>query len=151
LAAAGVQFEVVPGITAAIAGPAYAGVPVTHREMNSSFTLVSGHGKEGDYRDPSEKALASSIDWGALAKLPCIAFYMGVKALPVICKRLIEHGMDGAMPAACIQWGTTARQRTVVGTVADLAEKVNSAKLTPSAITIVGRVGRLRGESKWVG
>src|SRR5437870_4610159 len=149
LAAAGVQFEVVPGITAAIAGPAYAGIPVTHREMNSSFTLVSGHGKEGDYRDPSEKALASSIDWGALAKLPCIAFYMGVKALPVICKRLIEHGMDGAMPAACIQWGTTARQRTVVGTVVDLAAKVAEAKLTPPAVTIVGRVVSLRETINW--
>ncbi|HEV8291780.1 MAG TPA: uroporphyrinogen-III C-methyltransferase, partial [Tepidisphaeraceae bacterium] len=63
LAAAGVKFEVVPGVTAAIAGPAYAGIPVTHREMNSSFTLVTGHEKEGNYRDPTEKALASSIDW----------------------------------------------------------------------------------------
>jgi uroporphyrinogen III methyltransferase/synthase len=149
LAAAGVKFEVVPGITAAIAGPAYAGIPVTHREMNSSFTLVTGHEKEGDYRDPTEKALASSIDWGALAKLPCIAFYMGVKALPVICKRLIEQGMDGGMPAACIQWGTTAKQRTVVGTVGDLAEKVSEAKLTPPAITIVGRVVSLRETINW--
>jgi uroporphyrinogen III methyltransferase/synthase len=149
LAAAGISFEVVPGVTAAIAGPAYAGIPVTHREMNSSFTLVTGHEKEGDYRDPSEKALASSIDWGALAKLPCIAFYMGVKARPVICKRLIEHGMDGGMPAACIGWGTTAKQRTVVGTIADLAEKVASAKLTPPAITIVGKVVGLRETINW--
>jgi len=149
LKAAGVKFEVVPGVTAAIAGPAYAGIPVTHREMNSSFTLVTGHEKEGDYRDPTEKALASSIDWGAMAKLPCIAFYMGVKALPVICKRLIEQGMDAAMPAACIQWGTTARQRTVVGTVADLAAKVAEAKLTPPAITIVGKVVGLRETISW--
>ena len=149
LAAAGVKFEVVPGITAAIAGPAYAGIPVTHREMNSSFTLVTGHEKEGDYRDPSEKALASSIDWGALAKLPCIAFYMGVKALPVICKRLLEQGMDASMPAACIQWGTTAKQRTVVGTVVDLAAKVAEAKLSPPAITIVGRVVSLRETINW--
>src|SRR6184192_111359 len=149
LAAAGVKFEVVPGITAAIAGPAYAGIPVTHREMNSSFTLVTGHEKEGDYRDPSEKALASSIDWGALAKLPCIAFYMGVKALPVICKRLLEQGMDAAMPAACIQWGTTAKQRTVVGTIGDLDQKVAEAKLTPPAITIVGKVVGLRETLNW--
>jgi uroporphyrinogen III methyltransferase/synthase len=149
LAAAGVKFEVVPGVTAAIAGPASAGIPVTHREMNSSFTLVTGHEKEGDYRDPTEKALASSIDWGALAKLPCIAFYMGVKALPVICKRLIEDGMDSAMPAACIGWGTTARQRTVVGTISDLAEKVGEAKLTPPAITIVGKVVGLRATINW--
>jgi uroporphyrinogen III methyltransferase/synthase len=149
LAAAGIKFEVVPGITAAIAGAAYAGIPVTHREMNSSFTLVTGHEKEGDYRDPSEKALASSIDWGALSKLSCIAFYMGVKALPVICKRLIEQGMDAAMPAACIQWGTTPKQRTVVGTVGDLPQKVADAKLTPPAITIVGRVVKLRETMNW--
>src|SRR5947208_372748 len=149
LAAAGVKFEVVPGITAAIAGPAYAGIPVTHREMNSSFTLVTGHEKEGDYRDPSEKALASSIDWSALAKLPCIAFYMGVKALPVICKRLIEHGMDQSMPAACIQWATTPKQRTIVGTISDLPARVAEAKLTPPAITIIGRVVQLRETINW--
>ncbi len=146
---AGINFEVVPGVTAAIAGPAYAGIPVTHREMNSSFTLVTGHEKEGDYQDPSVSASATKLDWGALAKLPCIAFYMGVKALPTICKRLIENGMDRAMPAACIQWGTTPRQRTVVGTIADLAEKVASAKLGPPAITIVGKVVSLREAISW--
>ena len=149
LVAAGVKFEVIPGITAAIAGPAYAGIPVTHRELNSSFTLVTGHEKEGDYRDPTEKALASSIDWSALAKLPCIAFYMGVKALPVICKRLIEQGMDATMPAACIQWATTPKQKTIVGTVTDLPTKVAEAKLTPPAITIVGRVVQLRATINW--
>ena len=89
LAAAGVRFEVVPGITAAIAATAYAGIPVTHRDFNSSFTLITGHESEetrvGDDSTP--------IDWAALAKLPCIAFYMGVKALPNICSRLIAHGM----------------------------------------------------------
>jgi len=149
LAKAGIAFEVVPGVTAAIAGPAYAGIPVTHRDMNSSFTLVTGHEKEGDYQDPSEKALPSALDWSALAKLPCIAFYMGVKALPTICRRLIDNGMDKQMPAACIQWGTTARQRTVVGSIADLADKVAAAKLTPPAITIVGKVVGLRGAINW--
>jgi len=149
LARAGISFEVVPGVTAAIAGPAYAGIPVTHREMNSSFTLVTGHEKEGDYQDPSVSASATSLDWSALAKLPCIAFYMGVKALPTICRRLMDNGMDKQMPAACIQWGTTAKQRTVVGTIADLAEKVASAKLLPPAITIVGRVVSLRETINW--
>src|SRR5438105_8169265 len=100
LAAAGVKFEVVPGITAAIAGPAYAGIPVTHRELNSSFTLLTGHEKEEDYRDPRalvrEPGGASDLDWAALARLPCLAFYMGVKALPRICRKLVEHGMDPA-------------------------------------------------------
>src|SRR5438067_1090744 len=95
LATAGVAFEVVPGITAAIAGPAYAGIPVTHRDANSSFTLITGHEKEMDYQDPQAKRRkggeASDLDWASLAKLPCLAFYMGVKSLPSICRNLIEH------------------------------------------------------------
>src|SRR5437868_28166 len=106
LHAAGIPFEVVPGITSAIAAPCYAGIPVTHRDFNSSFTLVTGH--EKDEED------ASRIDWSALAKLPCLAFYMGMSALPRSCDKLIAHGMDAKMPAASIQWGTTPRQRTVV-------------------------------------
>lgn len=87
LAAAHVPFEVVPGITAALAAPAYAGIPVTHRDLNSSFTFITGHEKEEEYRDPAsrerERAVGSSdLDWPSIAKLPCLAFYMGVKSLP---------------------------------------------------------------------
>jgi len=153
LTAAGVRFEVVPGITSAIAGPAYAGIPVTHRDSNSSFTLVTGHEKEADYQDPQARTRsagsASDIDWAVLAKLPCLAFYMGVKALPTICKRLVENGMSPDMPAASIQWSTTARHRTVVGTVATLPEKVAAARLTPPAMTIIGRVVQLRDRMNW--
>src|SRR5581483_643951 len=90
LARAGVPFEIVPGVTAAIAAPAYAGIPVTHRDLNSSFTFITGHEKEDEYRDAEAKqrapaAGASDIDWASVAKLPCIAFYMGVKSLPRIC------------------------------------------------------------------
>src|SRR5690606_11804805 len=132
LAKAGIPFEVVPGITAAIAAPAYAGIPVTHRDFNSSFTLITGHAKEEAYRDDAAKARdvaggSSDIDWSAIAKLPCVAFYMGVKSLPRICAKLIEHGMAPDTPAASIQWGTTPRQRTVVGTVADLPQKATDA------------------------
>src|SRR5204863_932978 len=96
LAAAGLRFEVVPGITAAIAAPAYAGIPVTHRDLNSSFTFITGHEKEEEYKEADsrgrEAAVGSSdIDWSSLAKLPCITFYMGVKSLPRICQKLIEH------------------------------------------------------------
>src|SRR3954452_19393064 len=119
LAAAGVAFEVVPGITAALAAPAYAGIPVTHRDFNSSFTFVTGHEKEEEYREDDSRArqpgAASDLDWSALARLPCLAFYMGVKSLPRICRKLIEHGMPPEMPAATIRWGTTTRQRTVTG------------------------------------
>ena len=124
LAAAGVKFEVVPGITAAIAGPAYAGIPVTHRDFNSSFTFITGHEKEDDYRDEQAKArepgAGSDVDWAVIAKLPCVAFYMGVKSLPRICAKLIENGMPPETPAATIRWGTLSRrQRTVVGTLCD--------------------------------
>src|SRR5207237_1951438 len=91
---AGIAFEVVPGITAAIAAPAYAGIPVTHRDFNSSFTLITGHEKEEDYQDPSSHGRESvvgpsDLDWSVVAKLPCIGFYMGVKSLRRICSKLI--------------------------------------------------------------
>jgi uroporphyrinogen III methyltransferase / synthase len=153
LSAAGVRFEVVPGITAAIAAPAYAGIPVTHRDLNSSFTFITGHEKEEAYRQTESLSrgpgAASDLDWSALAKLPCLAFYMGVKSLPRICAKLIEHGMDPRMPAATIRWGTTPRQKTVTGTVSDLAARVAEAGLAPPAMTIIGRVVTLRDSMNW--
>ncbi len=154
LAAAGIRFEVVPGITAAIAAPAYAGIPVTHRDLNSSFTLITGHEKEAEYQEAEARSrdagdAASDVYWDALAKLPCLAFYMGVKALPRISAKLIEHGMSKEMPAAAIQWGTTPRQRTVVGTIGDLPERVAEAKLTPPALIIVGKVVEMRRTINW--
>lgn len=146
LAAAGVPFEVVPGVTAAVAVAAYAGIPVTHRDLNSSFTLVTGHEKDvADGTEPSSAAL----DWPTLAKLPCLAFYMGLKSLPHICKSLIEHGLNPQTPAAAIQWGTTPNQRTVVGTAATLPELVAQAKLAPPAMTIIGQVVQLRQSLNW--
>jgi len=153
LAAAGVAFEVVPGVTAAIAAPAYAGIPVTHRDLNSSFTFITGHEKEETYRDEDAKArdpgAASDLDWAVLAKLPCLAFYMGVKSLSRICRKLIEHGMDPAMPAATIRWGTTPRQQTVAGTISDLPQRVAEAGLGPPAMTIIGRVVAMRKTLNW--
>src|SRR3954452_17208518 len=154
LAAAGVAFEVVPGITAAIAVPAYAGIPVTHRDFNSSFTFITGHEKEEEYQDPDRRGRepargSSDIDWTSIANLPCLAFYMGVKSLPRICQKLIEHGMAPDTPAATIRWGTTPRQRTVVGMLADLPQRVAEAKLAPPALTIVGRVVTLRDTMNW--
>lgn len=150
---AGIPFEEVPGVTAAIAAPAYAGIPVTHRDFNSSFTFITGHEKEEEYRDEEARSRqaggASDLDWSAIARLPCIAFYMGVKALPRICAKLIEHGMSAQTPAATIRWGTLARQQTVVGTLADLPQKVAEAKLGPPAITIVGKVVSLRETLNW--
>jgi uroporphyrinogen III methyltransferase/synthase len=151
---AGIAFEVVPGITAAIAAPAYAGIPVTHRDFNSSFTFITGHEKEEEYKDPDSRARnaapgSSDLDWSSIARLPCLAFYMGVKSLPRICAKLIEHGMAPDMPAATIRWGTTPRQRTVVSTVKDLATEVAKAGLKPPALTIIGRVVSLRDTLNW--
>src|SRR5207247_3162420 len=114
LAGAGIQFEVVPGVTAAIAAPAYAGIPVTHRDFNSSFTFITGHEKEQEYREEESRGRqatsgSSDIDWSSIAKLPCVAFYMGVKSLPRICQKMIENGMPPDMAAATIRWGHTTR------------------------------------------
>lgn len=153
LAAAGVLFEVVPGITAAIAAPAYAGIPVTHRDFNSSFTFLTGHEKEESCKDDESKTRApgtgSDIDWAAVAKLPCLAFYMGVKSLPRICARLIEHGMDPTMPAATVQHGTLPAQRTIAATLATLADELTQAKIQPPALTIIGKVVSMRPVMNW--
>lgn len=151
---AGVPFTIVPGITAAIAGPAYAGIPVTHRDFNSSFTLITGHEKEEQYKDDESKtrapgAGASDIDWSAIARLPCVAFYMGVKSLPRITSKLIANGMSPDTPAATIQWGTTTKQRTCVGTVGTIAEAVKAAGISAPAITIVGKVVTMRDTINW--
>jgi len=151
---AGIRFTVVPGITAAIAGPAYAGIPVTHRDFNSSFTLITGHEKEEIYKDEDAKSRkaatgSSDLDWSAIARLPCVAFYMGVKSLPRISSKLIENGMSPDTPAATIQWGTTPKQRTCVATIGTIAEAVKAARITAPAITIVGKVVTMRDTLNW--
>jgi uroporphyrinogen III methyltransferase/synthase len=140
---AGVPFEIVPGVTAAIAAPAYAGIPVTHRDFNSSFTMVTGH-----ERDDGE--LANDVRWDVLAKLPCIAFYMGVKSLTRICAKLIENGMPAETPAAIIQWGTTPGQKTVVSNLAGLPRAAADAGIGAPALTTIGKVVELRKSLAWV-
>lgn len=158
LRAAGLAFEIVPGVTAAIAAAAYAGIPITHRDFNSGFAIVTGHEKEELYQteDAKERAAGgpakqaeSDIDWATLAKLPAIAFYMGVKALPRISAKLIAAGMDVAVPVAVIQWGTTNRQRTVVGTLASIADDVTREKISSPAIILVSKVVSLRSQLDW--
>jgi uroporphyrinogen III methyltransferase/synthase len=151
---AGLHFEVVPGITAAIGGPAYAGIPVTHRDFNSSFTFITGHEKEEEYKDDAARAReaasgSSDLDWSVIARLPCIAFYMGVKSLPRICAKLIENGMSADTPAATIRWGTRPEQQTVAATVGTLVDEVAKAGLRPPALTIIGKVVSLRDQLNW--
>jgi uroporphyrin-III C-methyltransferase len=146
-AAAGIPFEIVPGVTSAIAVPAYAGVPVTHRNVTSAFTVFTGH------EDPNKGE--SSIDYAALAasaRLGTLVLLMGVSHLPQILQRLIAAGVDRDTPALCIEWGTTPRQRTVEGTLATLADKALQAALQPPALTIIGKVVELRSVGlQWFG
>ncbi|MEO6331551.1 MAG: uroporphyrinogen-III C-methyltransferase [Gemmatimonadaceae bacterium] len=139
---ASVPCEVVPGITAGIAAPAYAGIPVTHRGMSSSVTLVAGS------EDPSK--LANTTNWGALAKSgSTIVLYMGVKTLPQTTTALIEGGLPSETPAAAIQWGTHSRQRTVVATLGTLCDAIESERLKAPVVTVIGWPVLLRDEIAW--
>lgn len=146
-AAAGVPFEVVPGVTSAIAVPAYAGVPVTHRQIASAFTVFTGH------EDPDKGE--SSIDYAALAaaaRLGTLVLLMGVSHLPQILQKLMVAGVDQNTPALCIEWGTTPQQRIVEGTLATLAENALKEGLQPPALTVIGKVVDLRSMGlKWFG
>lgn len=142
LAAAGVYFEVVPGVTAAVAAPAYAGIPVTHRTMASTVTFVTGH------EDPDKSA--TSLEWPRLASSHgTLVFLMGMKNLPSIVSNLIAEGRSSTTPVALIRWGTRAAQRTVVGTLADIVGKSQQAKMEPPTVVVVGEVVKLRDQLNW--
>lgn len=137
--AANIPFEVVPGVSSAIAVPAYAGIPVTHRKIASAFTVFTGHD------DPTKEG--NSIDYPALAaavRLGTLVLMMGVNHLDQICQQLIQQGISAETPVVCIEWGTTANQRTVEGTLESIANRVTEAGLSSPAITVMGEVTRLR-------
>ena len=137
-----VPFEVVPGVTAGIAAPAYAGIPVTHRSLATSVTFVTGH------EDPAKPG--TQTNWSALAKAGgTIVLYMGVKTLAGISEALIEGGLPGEIPTAAIQWGTHPRQRTVVATLETIAAKAEEQNITAPVITVIGWSVVLRDELNW--
>jgi uroporphyrinogen III methyltransferase/synthase len=140
---AGIAFEVVPGVTAGVAAPAYAGIPVTHRDRSSAVALITGH------EDPAKPE--SAIDWPALAGFPgTLVFYMGVRQLPRIAEQLIGGGRPADEPVAVIERGTLPGQRTVVATLATIAEVAVAEAIRPPSITVVGRVAELREEGlRW--
>ncbi len=142
LAEAGVPFEVVPGVTAGVAVPAYAGIPVTHRDHNVALTFITGH------EDPDKDH--SDMDWSALAwDKQTLCFFMGVGNLPKIADSLMAAGRDPATPVAVIRQGTTTDQWTLTGTLADIAAQVEHHKLTPPAIVVIGRQVALRDKLDW--
>jgi uroporphyrinogen III methyltransferase / synthase len=143
LAAAGIPFEVVPGVTAGIAAPAYAGIPLTHREDASAVALITGH------EDPAKDDPA--LDWEALARFPgTLVLYMGVKRLPEIVQRLIASGRDPAEPAVAVERGTTPVQRTVAATLAELPEAIVKAEVRPPAVVVAGPVAARRETISWL-
>ena len=136
---AGIPFEVVPGVSSVIAVPAYAGIPLTHRKLSSSFAVITGH--EACKAEPS-------VDWGHLAKaVDTLVVLMGLKNLPLIVARLIAHGRSRETPAALIRWGTTERQETITGTLADIVDK--AAGLRPPVLVVIGDVVAMREKIGW--
>ena len=146
LRAAGIPFEVVPGVTAGVAASAYAGIPVTHRGLASAVALVTGQTRESADEQADDQAgeRDSAIDWPALAAFPgTLVFYMGVRRLPEIAASLIAAGRPGSEPAAVVEAGTLPRQRTVTGTLATIAQTAQRGDVRPPSITVVGAVAAL--------
>ena len=133
LRAAGVPYEVIPGVTSATAVPAAAGIPVTHRRVASAFAVVAGHECDGE----------SDLDWEALSRVPTLVVLMGLSALPEVVARLRAQGAPGDTPVAVIARGTLPDQRTVVGTLDDIADLVTAAGLEPPATIVIGEVVRV--------
>ena len=142
LVAAGVPFEVVPGVTAAIGAGAYAGMPLTHRDFASSVTFVTGH------EDPTQSK--SDIPWDLLGRGGgTLVFFMGVGRLEALTGQLMAHGRPARTPAAVVEWATTPRQRTVTATVGTIADRARQAGVKPPALLIVGGIVRLRRQLAW--
>jgi len=142
VAAAGIDFELVSGVTAAVAVPAYAGIPVTHRTLASTVTFVTGH------EDPTKPG--TLLEWPKLASTSgTLVFMMGMKNLPMIVRQLLSEGRQPGTPAAAIRWGTKTDQQTIVGTLGDIVSKTEAVHLEPPTVIVVGEVVRLRGLLNW--
>ncbi|MBI4187461.1 MAG: uroporphyrinogen-III C-methyltransferase [Chloroflexi bacterium] len=142
LADEGIPFEIVPGVSSAVAVPAYAGIPLTHRRLASSFAVITGH------EDPGKEE--SNIAWEKLATgVDTLVFLMGMRNLPEIAEKLLAHGRPASTPVAVISHGTTPEQETVIGTLADIVAEVERRHLAPPAVIVVGEVVRLRDKLRW--
>ncbi|MFC0560228.1 uroporphyrinogen-III C-methyltransferase [Halalkalibacter alkalisediminis] len=142
LSNAQITYEMVPGITSGIAAPAYAGIPVTHRDYATSFTMITGTGRADNGTD--------EIKWDAIARgSDTLAFYMGTRNLAYICNQLILHGKDSSTLVAVIQEGTTEHQKTVIGTLETIEGIVSEAGIKHPAMIVVGNVVQLREKLNW--
>jgi uroporphyrinogen III methyltransferase/synthase len=136
-----VSFEIVPGITSGIAAPLYAGIPLTHRDYNSSVAFLTGH--------LCEKNQGTPINWEQVSGVDTLVIYMGVKNLPQIREQLLQHGKSPSTPVALVRWGTLAEQKTLVGDLDNIVQRAADAKFTAPAIIVVGEVVRLRDRLNW--
>jgi uroporphyrinogen III methyltransferase/synthase len=144
LAAAGIPFEVVPGVTSAVAVPAYAGIPVTHRGLASSFAVVTGH--EDETKD------ATMVDWARLAgAVDTLVILMGARSLPRITSALLAAGRAPDTPVALVRWGTTEAQEIVVGRLDSIATHADAVRLAPPVVIVIGEVVGLRARLDWFG
>jgi uroporphyrinogen III methyltransferase/synthase len=142
LSAEGIDFEIVPGVSSAIAAPAYAGIPLTHRLYSSSLAILPG------YEDPSKKE--SSIDWAKLSQgVGTIVFLMTVRNIATVCRKLIDNGRSPKTPVAVVRWGTRADQTTIVSNLEEIADTVKEKDIRPPAVMIVGEVVNLREHLRW--
>jgi len=142
LALGNIPFEVVPGVSSAVAGPAYAGIPVTHRGVASSFTVVTGH-RASDRSEPH-------IAWDKLATgTDTLVILMGIGNLSHLVEQLIKYGKPFSTPVAVITQGTTSRQRCVTGTLEDIVERVSAEDLKPPSVIVIGDVVNLRKHLSW--
>ena len=142
LAAAGVPFEIVPGVSSAVAAPAYAGIPLTHRGVESSFAVVTGHEGCGKAR--------AGVDWARLATaVDTLVVLMGVAALPRIARELIAHGRAPHTPVALVRWGTTDWQTVLTGRLDDVAARARAARLEPPVVIVIGEVVALAERLAW--
>ena len=140
LAAHGVKFEVIPGITAASGVSSYAGIPLTHRDHAQTCVFVTGHLKDG----------SADLDWPSLVRAnQTVVIYMGLSGLPEICQQLIAHGAPATLPIAVVQDGSIKTQKVVTGSLADIAEQVTQQRLKSPCLTIIGNVVKLRSELAW--
>ncbi|MEK9199176.1 uroporphyrinogen-III C-methyltransferase [Ureibacillus sp. 179-F W5.1 NHS] len=141
LVEAGIPFEIVPGITSGVAAPAYAGIPVTHRDLGSSFAIVTGHMREGKDDSIQWKGLAESVD--------TLAIYMGVGNLPYITEQLMKYKRNPQTPVALIHWGTTEHQKTITGTLESIVEIAEKEEIQNPSMIIVGEVVKMHDKIAW--
>ena len=140
LAAEGIAFQVVPGITAASGCATYAGIPLTHRDFSQSVVFVTGHLQDG----------SMNLNWPALAQPnQTVVFYMGLHGIDILCKELVAHGLPASTAAALIQQGTTPQQRVLTGDLNTLPQIVHEGNVKAPTLIIVGEVVRLRDQLKW--